>query len=121
MLPEAVFHACRHLDETEGPVRAGRVLQSADRAAINCVLRYLAELNRQDAEQRAQPRVRAVTHEEPGLPPQRKLTRAEVDAWLEEHDDPSLRAQHHTSPAVAAKLRGYYAEQLARMRRLLGE
>jgi len=114
MLPEAVFHACRHLDEAEGPVHAGRVLQPADRAAINSVLDYLAELNRQDAElRRTQSREPAVTlggvgpglrashrynpDEGLSLSPQRKLTREEAGALLEEWDDPSLRAPLYAS------------------------
>jgi hypothetical protein len=109
MLPEAVFLACRHLDETEGPVHAGRVLEQADRAAINTVLAYLARLHQVAADQTEQAFLGDLDGWKPTgaqsvLPPQRKLTRAEVDAWLAEHDDPSLRAplQGKREPATQA-------------------
>jgi hypothetical protein len=44
-LPEIVLLAARHLDETEGRVQVGRRLDPTDRAAIDCVLGYLARIH----------------------------------------------------------------------------
>jgi len=46
MIPEAVFHAARHLDQAEGPVKGpGHVLTSADYSAIACLVRYIGRLH----------------------------------------------------------------------------